>query len=170
VSRGPFRLGALLQSRPTLTGGKIAVLLTLVTGAIVAVAAGPSPGATGATATIPANFQVIVNGKFIPTSKMAPISDEYIPFAPGRLKVGVRWTNDLRGSGYYVIVADIGSADRRRCLTGTSCYVVASRRLAPQQEMGWSIKILRTKGNRVLSDKTVCIVARASRLPARTAR
>ena len=76
----------------------------------------------------------------------------------GPLRVGVRWTGNLSGSGYYVVVADLGSTDRRRCVAGTSCYVDASKGLSRNQEMGWAIKIVLVRGNLVVSNKTICLL------------
>ena len=137
------------------------VLVAALTGAFIA-AAVPTigTGATKASAAKPANFRVVVNNRYIPNSMLAPANDTYITTALGRTKVGVVWQNDLRGSGYYVIVAAVGSTDRRKCVSGTSCIVTASKPLAHTQEVGYGIKIVRTKGNVVLSDKTVCLLGK----------
>jgi len=113
-----------------------------------------------ATTSKPANFRVVVNNKYVPNSMLAPANETYITTPTGRLRVGVVWQNDLRNSGYYVIVAGVGTTDRLRCVSGTACLLVARKPLAHAEETGWNIKIVKTRGNVVLSDKTVCLVGK----------
>ena len=144
-----------------MSAARRAVLLGVLTGLLLA-AAVPTAGigATTASAAKPANFRVVVNNKYVPNSMLAPANETYITTPTGRLRVGVVWQNDLRNSGYYVIVAGVGTTDRLRYVSGTACLLVARRPLAHAQETGWNIKIVKTRGNVVLSDKTVCLVGK----------
>jgi hypothetical protein len=128
--------------------------------AVAAIVPTTGVGATNATTAKPANFKVIINGKQLTPSQLAASADTYFPVRPGRVTVGVRWTNDIRNSGYYVLVSDMGSTDRRRCTVGTSCVLTATKPLVKTAETGYAIRIVQVKGNRVLSNKTVCVMGK----------
>ena len=117
-------------------------------------------GATSAAAAKPANFKVIINGKRLTPSQLAASADTYFPVRAGRVTVGVTWTNNIRNSGYYVLVSDMGSTDRRRCTTGTSCVLTSVKPLGKSAKTGYAIRIVQVKGNKVVSNKTVCVMGR----------
>jgi hypothetical protein len=103
---------------------------------------------------------VIINGTQLTQSRLMASADTYFPVKAGRVTIGVRWTNDIRNSGYYVPVSDMGSTDRRRCTIGTSCFLSSSKPLVKSAETGYAIRIVQVKGNRVVSNKTVCVMGR----------
>jgi len=137
------------------------VLLTLAAGLLVAVAPGLGTAATGATSAPPANFKIAVNGKTLTNAQLAAGAETYFPTKVGRTQVAVRWNNDLRGSGYYVVVKDAAKRTTRRCTTGTTCVAVWGKSLRVSDEMGWTVQIVRKQGNKVVSEKYVCVVGKA---------
>ena len=133
------------------------MLLAFVGAALVAVA--PDLG-FAATASKPANFAIVVNGRTLTSAQVAKGAEAYLPVGAGHLTVGARWKADLNGTGYYVKIADKGSADLRRCRIGTSCEVRASKDIIDGQEMTWSIQVLRTRDRTLVSQKFVCLVGK----------
>jgi hypothetical protein len=102
----------------------------------------PGIGATKAPTAKPANFKVVVNGKTLTAAQMMASADTYFPVKAGRrLTIGVTWTNNIRNSGYYVLVSDMGSTDRRRCTVGTSCFLTSTKTLKTT-ETGYAIRIV----------------------------
>jgi hypothetical protein len=136
-------------------------LLTLAGALLLAVSPELGSGATGAAAAKPTSFTIAVNGKTLTNAQLAAGAETYLSTKVGRTQVAVRWRGDLRGSGYYVVVKDASKYTTRRCTTGTSCVAVWSKTLRATDEMGWTIQIVRTQGNRVVSEKYVCVVGKA---------
>jgi hypothetical protein len=58
-------------------------------------------------------------------------------------------------------VKDAAKRTNRRCTTGTTCVAIWSKSLRPADEMGWTVQIVRTQGNKVVSEKYVCVVGKA---------
>ena len=136
------------------------VRLALVGASLVAVAPDLGIGATTTAAGKPANLEIVVNGRTLTSAQAVQGADNYLPVGAGRLSVGARWSNDLSGTGYYVKIADTGSKDLRRCRTGTSCKVSATKTIVNGQEMTWSIQILRTRDGTLVSQKIICLVGK----------
>ena len=135
------------------------LIVLLALGAVLLAGLVPELGA-GATAAAPANFKITINGMTLTNAQLSASSETYLPITTGRTRVNVRWTNDLRGSGYYVVVKDAGLNNRQRCTTGTTCNVVWNKTLRPADEMAWTIQIVRARGNKVVSEKNVCVVGK----------
>ena len=136
-------------------------LLALAGALFLAVSPELGSGATGATVAKPSNFKIAVNGKTLTAAQLATATDTYITAKAGRTQVAVRWNNDLRGSGYYVLITNSRKNATRRCTSGTSCAVTAGAALANGDEISWSIQIKRTSGNKLVTEKVVCLVGKA---------
>jgi len=136
-------------------------LLTLVGALLTAVAPELGVGATNAAAAKPSNFKIAINGRTLTNAQLNASAETYFPMRSGRMQVAARWTNDLRGTGYYVIIVNSAKTASRRCTTGTSCLVSASKPLGIGNEVSWSIQIRRTPGNKLLSEKVVCLIGKA---------
>ena len=108
-------------------------LLALAVGLLMATAPGLGAAATSAP---PANFKVAINGKTLTNAQLTAGAETYIPTKAGRTQVTVRWNNDLRGSGYYVVVKDAAKRTNRRCTTGTTCVAIWSKSLRPFRRDG----------------------------------
>lgn len=145
--------------RAVFRGRKAGFLVAL--GALVgAIASATAVGAPKAATARPANFRVTINGKRLTPTQLAASADAYLPVKAGRVTVGVTWTHNIRKSGYYVLVSDMGSTDRRRCTIGTSCVLTSSKPLVKSAETGYAIRIVQIKGNKVVSNKTVCVMGK----------
>ena len=141
--------------------GKSVPLLVMVGALLLALAPGIGAGATTVAAAKPVNFKIAINGKTLTNAQLSAGAETYLPITTGRTQVSVRWSNDLRGSGYYVVVKDVGRHTNRRCTTGTSCVAVWSKNLRASDEMAWTIQIVQAQGNKVVSEKNVCVVGKA---------
>jgi hypothetical protein len=53
----------------------------------------------------------------------------------------------------------MGSTDRR-CTSERSRVLISSKPLGKAAETGYAIRIVRVKGNRVVSNKTVCVMGK----------
>ena len=135
----------------------VLVVLTAVVGAVVPAA---GMGTTNVGAARPTKFKVIINGKALTASQMTAAADAYVPTRAGRVKIVATWTNDVHNSGYYVLVSDMRSSERRRCTVGTSCSVTSARPLARTAEMAYAIRVVQVRGHRVISTRTVCLIGR----------
>jgi hypothetical protein len=76
------------------------------------------------------------------------------------MQAEARWATDARGTGYYVTVS-IGDRLYARCSTGTSCPVVKKVPLPVDQEVSWTVKMLTTRGDKVVGGFKVCLAGRA---------
>ena len=146
---------------PMSTGRNAVALLVLAGALLVAVAPGLAVAASGATKAAPSNFKVAVNGRTLTSAELAAGADNYMSTKTGRTQVAVRWRNDLSGSGYYVLIVDSAGGTKHRCTTGTSCAAVGGKPLAVGNEVSWSIQIRRTAGNKLASEKVVCLIGKA---------
>jgi len=125
--------------------------------ALAALAPASGVGATRASAAKPTNLRIVINGTTLSAAQTRTGSDEYLSVRAGRLTVGARWTGNVRGSGYYILIADSGSTDKRRCRTGTTCTVVSTKGVKKAQEMTWSIQVIRSSTGVMVSQKVVCL-------------
>lgn len=146
---------------PMSTRRSTLTLLILVGALLTAVAPGLGVGATNAAAAKPSNFKIAVNGRILTSAQLNASAETYFPLKPGRMQVAVRWANDLRGTGYSVVIVNSAKTASRRCTTGTSCIVSASKPLGVGNEVSWSIQIKRSPGNKLLSEKVVCLIGKA---------
>jgi len=135
--------------------------LILVGALLLALAPELGAAATGAAAAKPSNFKIAVNGKTLTAAQLVTATETYISTRPGRTQVAVRWANDLRGSGYYVLINNSRKNATRTCTAGTSCSATASTALANGDEVSWSVQIRRTAGNKLVTEKVVCLVGKA---------
>lgn len=142
-------------------GRKGIVLLALAGTALAGLTPTAGVGATGATAAKPTNLKIVINGRALTNAQSTQGADEYLGVRTGKLTVGARWTGNVKGSGYYVLIIDSNSADKRRCRIGTTCTVVASKGIRKAQEMNWSIQIIRTSTGVMASQKIICLVGAA---------
>jgi hypothetical protein len=134
--------------------------LVALTGAVaVVVAPGLGNASPQAAAAKPAGFRIAINGRTLTAAQLNAGEETYLPVKVGRNSISVRWVNDLRGSGYSVIVVDNPLSVRRRCTTGTSCSATARGTLTAGAEMYWTVLI--NKGSRTLSTKSICITGKA---------
>jgi hypothetical protein len=85
--------------------------------------------------------------------------DTYLPIRSGKLDVEARWTKDARRSGYSVVVSTTEpvTRDYAICSTGTSCVVRKRVAILPNQEMSWTVKVVTTKGKRLVMGVRVCL-------------
>ena len=128
----------------------IAAVLALATALVVV---GPASAAAR-----PSGFRIWVNGHALTAAQLSTATDQYIPVSTGRLTIGLTWVTNLTGTGHRVIVTSPGGTDRRRCISGTSCMLVAKRTIARGTETSWSIQIY--NGTKLVSEKVVCLVGK----------
>ncbi|MSO96328.1 MAG: hypothetical protein EXQ81_11165 [Thermoleophilia bacterium] len=134
------------------------VALTLVGAVLAALTPTAGFGATSATSMRPTNLRVVINGSTLTNAQSTTGADTYLKVRAGRLTVGARWRGNVKGSGYYILISDSSSADKRRCRTGTTCTVAASKGLRRAQEMEWSIQTIRASTGVVVAQKIICLV------------
>ena len=110
----------------------------------------------------PQDIEVLVNGKKMPLTELKA-GDIYIDVPAGKIEVEARWTNDIRDSGHYVVVATSAPKERvyATCRTGTSCPVPAKVPLVVDQEMSWQVRVMTTLGDKLADGKQVCLIGRA---------
>ena len=133
------------------------VVLTLAGAVLVALTPSAGFSATGATAARPTNLKIVINGRTLTNAQSAAGADSYLKVRAGRLTVGARWRGNVQGSGYTILISDSSSADKRRCRTGTTCTVAASKGLRKAQEMEWSIQTIRTSTGVMVSQMIICL-------------
>jgi hypothetical protein len=77
----------------------------------------------------------------------------------GKLDVEAQWTKDARQSGYSVVVSTTEPDARDDAIgsTGTSCVVRKRVAIAPNEEMSWTVKVVTTKGKRLVMGVRVCL-------------
>jgi hypothetical protein len=135
--------------------------LVLVGALLLALVPELGAGATRISAATPSNFKIAVNGKTLTAAQLVKTAETYVSTRPGRTQVSVRWANDLRGSGYYVLINNSRKNATRTCTAGTSCSATASTALVKGDEVSWSIQIRRTAGNKLVTEKVVCLLGKA---------
>jgi hypothetical protein len=106
----------------------------------------------------PHALKLLVNGKNPPTTPLD--GDDYNDIPAGKLQVEARWTTDARDTGYYLTIS-IGDRVYARCSTGTSCLVPAKVAILVDQEISWTVKLLTTRGDKVVTGFKVCLDGRA---------
>jgi hypothetical protein len=106
----------------------------------------------------PHALKLLVNGKSPPTTPLD--GEDYSDMAAGRMQAEARWATDARDTGYYLTIS-IGDRVYARCTTGTSCRVPAKPKLGVDQEVSWTVKLLTTQGNKVVTGFKVCLAGRA---------
>jgi hypothetical protein len=106
----------------------------------------------------PQALKLLVNGKSRPTTPLD--GEDYSDIAAGKMQVEARWATDARDTGYYMTIS-IGDRVHARCSTGTSCPVPAKLRLRVHQEVSWTVKMLTTRGDKVVTGFKVCLTGRA---------
>ena len=111
-----------------------------------------------AAAPRPHALKLLVNGKSPPTTPLD--GEDYSDMAAGRMQAEARWVTDARGTGYYLTIS-IGDRVYARCTTGTSCRVPAKPKLGVDQEVSWTVKLLTTQGNKVVTGFKVCLAGSA---------
>lgn len=136
---------------------KAIMFLALVSTALVGLTPAAGVGATTAAAAKPTNLKIVINGHTLTAAQTAAGADTYLNVRAGRLTVGARWIGKVQGSGYYVLIVDSGSTDKRRCRVGTTCTVVSSKGIRKTQEMNWSIQIIRSSTGVLASQKIICL-------------
>ena len=137
---------------------KVIVVLTVVGAVLVALTPTAGFSATGATAAKPKNLRVVINGRTLTSAQSAAGIDTYLKARAGRLTVGARWTGNVTGSGYTILISNSSSADRRRCRVGTTCTVVSSKGLGKGQEIEWSIQTIRTSTGAMVAQTIICLI------------
>jgi hypothetical protein len=102
----------------------------------------------------------LINGKRWPLQEVYTASDDYLPIAPGKLKVEARWAGALP-KGYSVTVSTSEPVQKQyaACKTGTACRPTRTVRIVPQQEMSWQVTVLDRSGAEVDSYQ-VCLVGK----------
>jgi hypothetical protein len=106
----------------------------------------------------PHGLKFLVNGKTPPTTPLD--GEDYSDMRAGRMQTEARWATDARDTGYYVTIS-IGDRVYARCSTGTSCPVRAKVRLPVDEEVSWTVKMLTTRGDKVVGGFKVCLTGRA---------
>lgn len=134
------------------------MLLALVGAGLVGLTPTAGLGASDAATAKPKNVRLVINGRTLTAAQSNQGADEYLKVRAGKLTVGARWTGNVTGSGYYVLIADSGSSAKKRCRTGTSCTLVASKGIRKGQETTWSVQIIRSSTGVMASQKIICLV------------
>jgi len=106
----------------------------------------------------PHALKLLVNGKIPPTTPLD--GEDYSDMRAGRMNVEARWATDARATGYYMTIS-IGDRVYARCSTGTSCLVPTKLKLVVDQEVSWTVKLLTTRGDKVVGGFKVCLAGRA---------
>jgi hypothetical protein len=112
----------------------------------------------------PHDLKLLVNGKRLPITPLMGGTDKYTEIPAGRLRVEARWTTNARGTGYRVQISttEPQARDYASCSTGTSCLVAIRVPILVGQEMSWSVKILKTRTNKLVAGFKVCVYGRAA--------
>jgi hypothetical protein len=138
-------------------------LLALATASFAALALTVTPirGAPlGLGVERPHNLKLLINGKRLPITRLTDTTDNYADIRAGRLRVEARWATNARGTGYHVQISttEPQARDYARCSTGTSCLVGSRVPILVGQEMSWSVKILKTRTNKLVAGFKVCLL------------
>jgi hypothetical protein len=106
----------------------------------------------------PHAIKLILNGKRWPLESLTG-SDTYLGIRAGKLRVEARWQTNARGTGYYVQIANGVPLGRElvRCSKGTSCVVPNGVLILPNHELTLTVKVLRTRGNKVVAAYKACL-------------
>ena len=123
--------------------------------ALVAAAARPDSGDAGTRLVKPNGLMLLINGKRQATTPLNG-SDKYVHISPGNLRVEARWTTNARNTGYHVAIST-STRVYRRCFVGTSCLLPAKVFIGPNQELTWTVKLLKTKTLAVAGGFRVCL-------------
>ena len=106
----------------------------------------------------PSNFTVAVSGQTLTAQQLVPKLDTYVPVPRGPLTIAVRWTTNLRGTNHRVVITASNGADRKQCVTGTSCDLAMRWSLARGQVTCFSVLVYSRL--KQVSDRDVCVVGR----------
>jgi hypothetical protein len=123
----------------------------------------PPVRSTWALPKAPDAVQLLINHRQWPIEPLDGAGpDEYLDIATGALSVQAKWKNELKGSGFLIVISTSEPADRdfARCSTGTSCEVSKRVAIKDGQEMSWNVKIL-TSAKKLVSGFKVCLIGRA---------
>jgi hypothetical protein len=134
--------------------------LTIAGGSLFALTLGVAPSLGRPLAPPrPHALILLINGKRLPITPLTGGTDKYAEITEGPLRVQAKWTTDARNTGYYILVSttEPQARDYLRCLAGTSCVVPQKVSVLRNQEMSWSVKILTTRGNKLVSGFKVCV-------------
>jgi hypothetical protein len=123
------------------------------------VAQSPPVQAVWLPASLPRDFELLLNGKSFPTTPITSGADDYLPIKAGKLRVEARWTNDPRASGYRIVISttEPQARDFAVCSRGTSCVVGRRVPIDVDEEMSWAVKLVTVKGNEVVTGIRVCL-------------
>lgn len=105
----------------------------------------------------PRAVKLLINGKRLPITPLESTADDYIDIPAGKLRVEAVWTTDARGTGYQVAISNSQPPVDERCSSGTSCLVPAKVPILIGQEMTWVVKILTTRGQKLVTGFRVCL-------------
>jgi hypothetical protein len=102
----------------------------------------------------------LINGKKWPLQEVYLAEDDYLPIAPGKLKVEARWAAALP-KGYSVTIATSEPVVKQyaACKAGIACRPAGAVPIAPQQEMSWQVTVLDKSGAPV-EGYQVCLVGK----------
>ncbi len=109
----------------------------------------------------PHALKLLINGKRWPLESLTG-ADNYVGIPAGKLRVEARWTSDARGTGYYVKIS-MGEPLARelvRCTRGTTCVVPTRVPIKVNQEVTFTVKVLKTRGDRVVAGFRACLDGR----------
>jgi hypothetical protein len=119
------------------------------------------PAAASQAVLRPHALKLLINGKTWPITPLQG-PDRYTPIPAGKLRVEARWTTNAHATGYYVSISTTAPAawHFRSCFTGTSCLVRQRVPIFAGEEMSWSVKLMATKGQKLVGGFMVCLVGR----------
>ena len=104
----------------------------------------------------PQDFAFLINGKSYELTPLSTGIDEYLPIAPGKLRVEATWTGDAAGTGYEIAISN-GQVDHV-CTTGTSCVLPVQVPIRDEQEMNWRVRVRTARGEKEVEGFQVCLV------------
>ncbi len=109
----------------------------------------------------PHALKLLLNGKRWPLELLSG-PDNYVGIPSGKLRVEARWQTDARGTGYYVQIATGEPLVRElaRCSRGTSCVVPKTVPITKSQELTFTVKVVKTRGNKVVAGYRACLDGR----------
>ena len=130
--------------------------------ACLAVAPAAAPSGTAAGTTRPHAITLFIDGN---KQRLVPIvggSDNYFDFRQPWMIVEAKWAGEARGSGYFIRISTTEPQKKvyAACFSGTRCLVPGKVPVLIDEEMSWSVEVVKSATHEVVWGSKVCLVGR----------